>query len=208
MEQPSKAVIGTLIQAYLVAEDFNLAVGSVDRFVTPVIVAVSVNLKIQGQAFNSLLRRKICAEAVHRNENLQKRKAAAVSSDTQNPGWPLSKGYLGSAKTQMLVLATTSSIFFLLRHLLKSPRSSITFLSLYISHWRGQSHFVQNRFQQTLQTLGRLHPSFHPRTLKCHHQTFSKRNAPTINPHCSSVFSSILVRTEPCSKKFMLLWVS
>lgn len=57
-----------------------------DRFVTPVIVAVSVNLKIQGQAFNSLLRGKICAEAVHRNENLQKRKEAAVSSDTRSRG--------------------------------------------------------------------------------------------------------------------------
>lgn len=88
----SKTVTGTLIQPYLVAEDFNLAVGSVDRFVTPVIVAVSVDLKIQGQAFHSLLRGKICAEAVDRNENLQRRKAAAVSSDTRTPDWPLSKG--------------------------------------------------------------------------------------------------------------------
>lgn len=66
-----------------------------DRFVTPVIVAVGVNLKIQGQAFNSLLRGEIRAEAIHRNENLQKRKAASISSDTQTPGWPLSKGLLG-----------------------------------------------------------------------------------------------------------------
>lgn len=148
----SKTVTGTLIQPYLVAEDFNLAVGSVDRFVTPVIVAVSVNLKIQGQAFNSLLRGKICAEAVHRNENLQKKEAAAVSSDTRSPGQPLSEEYSGSAKAQMLVLATASSTFFLLRHQVKSPRSNITFLSLYISYWRRQRHFVQNRFQQTIQT--------------------------------------------------------
>lgn len=66
----SQRVTGTLTQPYLVAEDFNLTVGSVDRFVTPVIVAVGVNLKIQGQAFNSLLRGEIRAEAVHRNENL------------------------------------------------------------------------------------------------------------------------------------------
>ena len=65
-----------------------------DRFVTPVIVAVGVDLKIQRQAFNSLLRREIRAEAVHRNENLQKREAAPISSDTQTPGWPMRKGLL------------------------------------------------------------------------------------------------------------------
>lgn len=91
----SQRVTGTLTQPYLVAEDFNLTVGSVDRFVTPVIVAVGVNLKIQGQAFNSLLRGEIRAEAVHRNENLQKRKAAPVSRNTQTPGQQLSKGLLG-----------------------------------------------------------------------------------------------------------------
>lgn len=82
----SQRVTGTLTQPYLVTEDFNLAIGSVDRFITPVIVAVGVNLKIQGQAFNSLLRGEIRAEAIHRNENLQKRKAASISSDTQTPG--------------------------------------------------------------------------------------------------------------------------
>lgn len=78
----SQSVICTLTQPYLVTEDFNLAVGTVHRFVTPVVVAVGVNLKIQGQAFNSLLRRKVCAEAVHRDENLQKRKTVLISSVT------------------------------------------------------------------------------------------------------------------------------
>lgn len=56
-----------------------------DRFVTPVIVAVGVDLKIQGQAFNTLLRGEIRAEAVHRDENLQKGRSAPIS-DTQTPG--------------------------------------------------------------------------------------------------------------------------
>lgn len=94
MTNLSQRVIGTLTQSYLVTEDFNLAVGSMDRFVTPVIVAIGVNLKIQRQAFNSLLRGEIRAEAVHRNENLQKRRAAPISSDTQSPGWLLSKRLL------------------------------------------------------------------------------------------------------------------
>lgn len=78
----SQSIICTLIQLYLVTEDFNLAVGTVHRFVTPVVVAVGVDLKIQGQAFNSFLRGKICAEAVHRDENLQKRKTVLISSVT------------------------------------------------------------------------------------------------------------------------------
>lgn len=86
----SQSVIGKLTQPYLVTEDFNLAVGTVHRFVTPVVVAVGVNLKIQGQAFNSLLRRKVCAEAVHRDENLQKRKTVLISSVTLIAHWPLS----------------------------------------------------------------------------------------------------------------------
>lgn len=56
-----------------------------DGFVTPVVVAVGVDLKIQGQAFNTLLRGEIRAEAVHRDEHLRKGKAAPVS-DTQTPG--------------------------------------------------------------------------------------------------------------------------
>lgn len=78
----SQSIICTSTQPYLVTEDFNLAVGTVHRFVTPVVVAVGVDLKIQGQAFNSFLRGKICAEAVHRDENLQKRKTVLISSVT------------------------------------------------------------------------------------------------------------------------------
>lgn len=71
---PPQNITCTLSQPYLVAEDFNLAVGSVHGLVTPVVVAVGVDLQVQGQAFHPLLRGEIRAEAVHRNENLQERK--------------------------------------------------------------------------------------------------------------------------------------
>ncbi|ETE60170.1 hypothetical protein L345_14089, partial [Ophiophagus hannah] len=42
-------------QLYLVTEDFNLAVSSVDGFVASVVVAVGVNLKIEREAFDPFL---------------------------------------------------------------------------------------------------------------------------------------------------------
>lgn len=44
------------LKLYLVTKDFNLAVSSVDRFVALVVVAVSVNLKIERKPFDTLLR--------------------------------------------------------------------------------------------------------------------------------------------------------
>lgn len=72
---PPQNISCTLSQPHLVAKDFNLAVGSVHGLVTPVVVAVGVDLQVQGQAFHPLLRGEIRAEAVHRNENLQERKS-------------------------------------------------------------------------------------------------------------------------------------
>lgn len=40
--------------------------------VAAVVVTVGVNLNIQRQPLHTLLRREICAEAVHRDENLQR----------------------------------------------------------------------------------------------------------------------------------------
>lgn len=54
----------------LVAEDLYLAVGPVNRLVAAVVIAVCVDLNVEWQALHTLLRREICAQAVHRDEDL------------------------------------------------------------------------------------------------------------------------------------------
>lgn len=52
---PKQKIQEGLGQLYLVTEDFNLAVSSVDGFVASVVVAVGVNLKIEREAFDTFL---------------------------------------------------------------------------------------------------------------------------------------------------------
>ena len=54
----------------LVAEDLDLAVGTVDGLVAAVVVAVGVDLQVEGQTLHPLLRGEVCAQAVHRDEDL------------------------------------------------------------------------------------------------------------------------------------------
>lgn len=57
--------------AHLVAEDLDLAVGSVHGLVAAVVVAVGVDLDVQRQPLHALLGGEVCAQAVHRDEHLQ-----------------------------------------------------------------------------------------------------------------------------------------
>lgn len=58
--------------ANLVTEDFDLAVGSVNWFVAPVVVAVRINLNHKWKSFHSFLRGEICAQTVHCDKHLGK----------------------------------------------------------------------------------------------------------------------------------------
>jgi len=55
---------------HLITEDLDLAVGSMQRFVTAVVVAVGVYLYHQRKTLHPLLRGEICAQTVHRDEDL------------------------------------------------------------------------------------------------------------------------------------------
>lgn len=57
--------------SHLVAEDLDLRVSSVQRFVAAVVVAVCVDLDHQRKTLHPLLRGKVCAQTVHRDEDLQ-----------------------------------------------------------------------------------------------------------------------------------------
>lgn len=57
--------------AHLVAEDLDLAVCSVDRFIAAVVIAVRVDLNHQGKSFHALLGGEICTQAIHGDENLK-----------------------------------------------------------------------------------------------------------------------------------------
>lgn len=58
------------LPSHLVAEDLYLAVGPVYWLVATVVIAVRVDLDVEWQALHTLLRREICAQAVHRDEDL------------------------------------------------------------------------------------------------------------------------------------------
>jgi len=55
---------------HLITEDLDLAVGSMQWFVTAVVVAVGVYLYHQRKTLHPLLRGEICAQTVHRDEDL------------------------------------------------------------------------------------------------------------------------------------------
>ena len=65
---------------YLVTEDLYLAVCPMHRLVAAVVIAVGVNLDVQRQPLHTLLRREVCAQAVHRDENLQMEEKDPVSN--------------------------------------------------------------------------------------------------------------------------------
>lgn len=50
------------------------------RLVAAVVIAVGVNLDVQRQPLHTLLRREVCAQAVHRDENLQTEEKDPVSN--------------------------------------------------------------------------------------------------------------------------------
>lgn len=58
----------------LVTEDLDLAVGAVDGLVAAVVVAVGVDLQIQGKTLHALLRGEVCAQAVDGDEDLHRPK--------------------------------------------------------------------------------------------------------------------------------------
>lgn len=55
----------------LVTEDLDLQIGSVQRFVAAVVVAVRVDLNHQRETLDSFLRREVSAQAVDCDEDLQ-----------------------------------------------------------------------------------------------------------------------------------------
>lgn len=58
------------VKVHLITEDLDLAVGSVQGFVTAVVVAVGVYLYHQRKTLHPLLRGEICAQTVHCDEDL------------------------------------------------------------------------------------------------------------------------------------------
>lgn len=54
----------------LVAEHLDLAVGAVNWLVAAVVVAVGVDLQVQGETLHTLLRGEVCAQTVDRDEDL------------------------------------------------------------------------------------------------------------------------------------------
>lgn len=75
----------------LVAEDFDLAVGAVQRFVTAVVVAVSIDLDHQWESLHPLLRGEVCTQTVHRDEDLNTTQTSSVpkhsSSACRSSDW-------------------------------------------------------------------------------------------------------------------------
>lgn len=55
----------------LVTEDFDLAVGAVDGLVATVVVAVRVDLQVQGETLHPFLRGEVRAQTVDGDEDLQ-----------------------------------------------------------------------------------------------------------------------------------------
>lgn len=56
----------------LVTEDLDLAVGTVDGLVAAVVVAVGIDLQVQGKTLHALLRGEVCAQAVDGDEDLHR----------------------------------------------------------------------------------------------------------------------------------------
>lgn len=65
-------LIADLPLCTLVTEHLDLAVGTVNWLVAAVVVAVCVNLQVQWKTFHTLLRGKVCAQAVDWDEDLKK----------------------------------------------------------------------------------------------------------------------------------------
>ena len=59
---------------HLVTEDLDLSEGPVDWIAAAAAVAVGVDLDYQRHALHPLLGREVCAQAVHRDEDLRKQK--------------------------------------------------------------------------------------------------------------------------------------
>lgn len=68
----------------LVAEDLDLAVGAVNGLVAAVVVAVGVDLQVQGETLHTFLRREVCAQTVDRDENLWRDRRWQDSTKTGN----------------------------------------------------------------------------------------------------------------------------
>jgi len=55
---------------YLITKNLDLAVSSVDGFIAAVVVAVCIYLNHQRKPLYTFLRREVCAQAIHCDENL------------------------------------------------------------------------------------------------------------------------------------------
>lgn len=81
--------------AHLVTEDLNLSISSVDGPAVAAVVAVGVNLDYERHSLHPFLRGEVCAEAVHRDEDLRgKRKQS----------WVQKLGLLPSLRTALLLI--------------------------------------------------------------------------------------------------------
>jgi hypothetical protein len=56
---------------HFVAEDLDLAISSMNRFIAAIIITVCVNLNHQRKSFHPFLRGEICTQAIHGDENLK-----------------------------------------------------------------------------------------------------------------------------------------
>lgn len=67
--------------AHLVTEDLNLSISSVDGPAVAAVVAVGVNLDYERHSLHPLLRGEVCAEAVHRDEDLRGKKETELGPE-------------------------------------------------------------------------------------------------------------------------------
>lgn len=77
----------------LVTEHLDLAVSTVNRLVASVVVAVCVNLQVQRETLHTLLRGKVCAQAVDWDEDLNKMEKKRSIKKTP-PAVEFTMGYL------------------------------------------------------------------------------------------------------------------
>lgn len=68
----SRQLMLPLTLPHLVTKDLDLSEGPVDGPAAAAVVAVGVDLDYQRHALHSLLRGEVCAQTVHRDEDLEK----------------------------------------------------------------------------------------------------------------------------------------
>lgn len=96
----------------LVTEDLDLAVGAVDGLVAAVVVAVGVDLQVQGKTLHAFLRGEVCAQAVDRDEDLhrtKKRRRHKLSREQrENVRMKMSECYHINEQCEMTATLSTS----------------------------------------------------------------------------------------------------